>query len=165
MGNRVYSVSGDNQTLVAAPFLVHINPMAAGAAGSGFEIMRFWCDQRANATSAMFGLLIGHKASVFPTMVGATPQKTQLGDPVSGIVSGTGAAGTAGINSSADGAGTHTVVIPTNFNALNGCLYVPTAADAFTYMPGGVQAFAVKCASTWTSLTGWSFGAIYREIG
>src|SRR6185369_89062 len=117
---REYTVSGDNQTVVAAPQLVQLNPSAGGAGIPGFEVLRAWASQRANATSAQQGIKLGTKVTAFATVVGATPAKTKLGDPAANLVSGTGAAGTAGINSSANGAGTEVGVYPDNFNVLNG---------------------------------------------
>src|SRR5207244_10252361 len=105
--SREYSVSGDNQTVVAAPQLVFLNPSAGGAGVPGFEVLRCWCSQRANATSAQQGVRLGTKVTAFPTLVSATPAKTKLGDPTAALAGGTtGAAGLAGINSSANGGGT-----------------------------------------------------------
>lgn len=162
---REYIVSGDNQTVVAAPHLVHLNPSAGGAGIPGFEVLRAWCSQRANATSAQQGVALGTKVTAFGTVVGATPAKTKLGDPTANLVSGTGGVGTAGINSSANGAGTFTQVYPDNFNALNGWLWVATPPETFMFMPGGTSAFSHSFTSTPTTLTGWSFGVCYREIG
>jgi hypothetical protein len=162
---REYTVSGDNQTVVAAPQLVHLNPSAGGAGIPGFEVLRAWCSQRANATSAQQGIKLGTKVTAFATVVGATPAKTKLGDPTANLVSGTGAAGTAGINSSANGAGTEIGVVPDNFNVLNGWLWVATPAETMMFMPSGTSAFIQAFTSTPGTLTGWTFGVCYREIG
>jgi hypothetical protein len=162
---RCYTVTGDNQTVVAAPQLVHLNPSASGAGIPGFEVLRAWVSQRANATSAQQGVRLGTKLTVFATVVGATPAKTWLGDPTANLVSGTGAAGTAGINSSANGAGTEIGVYPDNFNVLNGWLWIPTPQETMQFMPGGTSAFFHQFLSTPGTLTGWSFGVVYREIG
>lgn len=162
---REYTVSADAQTVVAAPQLTFLNPMAAGAAGVGFEVIRAWVSQRANATSAQQGVRLGSKASVFPTMVGATPAKTKIGDPVSGLVAGTGAAGTAGVNSSANGAGTEIGIVPDNFNVLNGWTWVATPSETMQFMPGGLQGHFMQFTNTPATLTGWSFGVCFREIG
>lgn len=162
---REYSVSGDNQTVVAAPQLVWLNPSAAGAGVPGFEVIRAWVSQRANATSAQQGVRLGTKLTVFPTMVGATPAKLKLGDPTANMVSGTGAAGTTGINSSANGAGAEIGVYPDNFNVLNGWLWVPTPSETFQFMPGGTSGFFHQFTSTPGTLTGWTFGVVYRELG
>src|SRR3954470_19128270 len=126
MADRTYSVTGDNQTVVAAPQLVFLNPSAGGAGVPGFEVLRCWVSQRANATSAQQGARIGTKVTAFPTLVSATPAKVGgLGLPTAHLAGGTtGAAGTAGINSSANGGGTEIGVYPDNFNVLNGHLVV-----------------------------------------
>ena len=162
---REYSLSGASQTVVAAPQLCWINPPAGGATAAGAELIRCWCSQNANATSAQQGIRIGQKASVFPTMVGATPNPLKLADPASKFASGTGAAGTAGINSSANGAGTETGIYPDNFNVLNGWLWVPTPSETLVVMPGGSQGLFLQFTSTPGTLTGWTFGIIYREVG
>jgi hypothetical protein len=55
---------------------------------------------------------LGTKLTAFPTLVSATPAKTKLGDPTANLVGGTtGAAGQAGINSSANGGGTEIGVV------------------------------------------------------
>lgn len=166
MADRSYTVSGDNQTVVAAPQLVFLNPAAGGAGVPGFEVLRAWASQRANATSAQQGIRLGTKVTAFPTLVSATPAKTALGLPTASLVGNTtGAAGTAGINSSANGAGTEVGVVPDNFNVLNGWLWVATPAETLVFMPGGTSGFFEQFTNTPGTLTGWSFGVCYREIG
>src|SRR3954471_9223067 len=116
MADRTYSVGGNNQTVVAAPQLVFLNPSAGGAGVPGFEVLRAWVSQRANATSAQQGVRLGTQGTAFPTVVSATPAKVGgLGLPTANIVGGTaGAAGTCGINSSANGAGAEIGVVPDN---------------------------------------------------
>lgn len=164
--SREYTVSGDNQTVVAAPQLIFLNPAAGGAGVPGFEVLRGWCSQRANATSAQQGIRIGTKVTAFPTLVTVTPAKTKLGDPTASLVGNTtGAAGTAGINSSANGAGAELGIYPDNFNVLNGWLWVATPPETVILMPGGTSSFALQFTSTPGTLTGWSWGVCYREVG
>lgn len=163
---REYTVSGDNLTVVAAPQLVFLNPNAGGAGIPGFEVLRCWASQRANATSAQQGVRLGTKLTAFPTLVSATPAKTKLGDPTAALVGNTtGAAGTSGINSSANGGGTEIGVYPDNFNVLNGWLLVFTPVETMMFMPGGTSGFFHQFTSTPGTLTGWSAGCCYREIG
>ena len=163
---REYTVSGDNITVAVAPQLVHLNPAAGGAGIPGFEVLRAWCSQRANATSNQQGIRLGTKLTAFPTLVSATPAKTKLGDPTANLTGNTtGAAGTAGINSSANGAGAEIGVYPDNFNVLNGWLWVATPPETMQFMPGGTSSFFEQFTNTPTALTGWSFGVCYREIG
>lgn len=163
---REYTVSGDNITVVAAPQLIFLNPSAGGAGVPGFEILRAWCSQRANATSNQQGIRLGTKLTAFPTLVTVTPAKTKLGDPTANLVGNTtGAAGTAGMNSSANGAGAEIGVYPDNFNVLNGWLWVATPPETLQFMPGGTSGFFQQFTSTPVALTGWSYGCCYREIG
>lgn len=167
MADRTYSVGGDNLTVAAAPQLVFLNPSAGGAGIPGFEVLRCWASQRANATSAQQGVRLGTKVTAFPTLVAATPAKVGgLGLPTANLTGNTtGAAGTAGINSSANGAGTEIGVYADNFNVLNGHLFVATPPETLVFMPGGTSGFFYQFTSTPGTLTGWSCGVIYREIG
>src|SRR4051812_35377885 len=167
MADRTYSVTGDNQTVVAAPQLVFLNPSAGGAGIPGFEILRCWVSQRANATSNQQGVALGTKLTAFPTLVSATPAKVGgLGLPTANLVGNTtGAAGSAGINSSANGGGAEIKQVADNFNVLNGWLYIPTPAETMMFMPGGTSGFFHQFTSTPSTLTGWSWGVIYREVG
>lgn len=167
MADRTYSVTGDNQTVVAAPQLVFLNPSAGGAGVPGFEVLRCWVSQRANATSNQQGVALGTKLTAFPTLVSATPAKVgSLGLSTANLVGNTtGAAGSAGINSSANGGGAEIKTVPDNFNVLNGWLFVPTPPETMLFMPGGTSGFFQQFTSTPTTLTGWSWGVIYREVG
>lgn len=161
---REYSVFASGITVAGASTLVHINP----AAGQTIEIIRAWCSQAANATSAQIEIEMGFKASVFPTLTTKTPQKMKSSDPVSLITGGTaGAAGTAGINASAEGAGATTVLYQDAFNALQGWLWTPSQILGETYMVNSAAALAfyLKFSAAPTTTTGWKFGLTYREMG
>ncbi len=165
--SREYVISGDNVSVSGAPQLVFMNPAAGGAGIPGFEVLRCWASQRANATSAQQGIRLGTKLTQFPAaLTGATPAKTKLGDPTASLVSGvSGAAGTCGINSTSSGTGTEIGVYPDNFNVLNGWLWVATPPETMMFMPGGTSGFFEQFTSTPGTLTGWSFGVVYREVG
>jgi hypothetical protein len=161
---REYIVQGKNITVAGASTLVAINPPT----GRTIEIIRAWCSQIANATSAQVAIEMGFKATAFSTLTSATPEKTKASDPVSFIVGGTaGAAGTAGINASAEGAGTHTTKYPDAFNALQGWLWTPSFAGGETFVLSSADAlaFALKFSAAPATLTGWNFGVAYREVG
>jgi hypothetical protein len=161
---REYIVQGKNITVAGASTLVAINPPT----GRAIEIVRAWCSQIANATSAQVAIEMGFKATAFSTLTSATPEKTKASDPVSFITGGTaGAAGTSGINASAEGAGTHTTKYPDAFNALQGWLWTPSFAggESFILSSADSLAFALKFSAAPATLTGWNFGVAYREIG
>lgn len=161
---REYSVVGKNITVAGATTLVAINPPS----GRVIEIIRCWVSQIANATSAQVAIEMGFKASAFSTLTSATPEKLKPSDPISYITGGTaGAAGTAGINASAEGAGTHTTKYSDAFNALQGWLWTPSQAFGESYILSSADslAFALKFSAAPATLTGWNFGVTYRELG
>lgn len=160
--SREYILSGTNLTLAnAAVTLGFINP---GATAS-IEILRAWVSQSGTTTQAMVRVQMNTQVSVFPTLVSATPAKLKLSDPVSLIVGGTaGAAGTCGINASAEGAGAKTVITPDTFNNLAGWLWVPTPAETIVLNAGAASGFGLHLPAAPASLTGWNFGIVFREI-
>lgn len=160
---REYVVKGSNITVVnAICTLIIINPVA----GTVIEIIRAWVSQHANATSAQQRIHLGTKATAFGTYTAATPEKIKTGDPASGITGGTaGAAGTAGINASAEGGGTLTEKIPDAFNVLNGWLWIPTPNETIMVRAADSLAFVMHFPAAPTTLTGWNFGVVYRELG
>lgn len=157
----VYTVTGKAQTVVAAPQAVFINP---GTTAS-LQVLRAWMSQNANATSAQQGVKTFTKITIFPTLVSATPALTSTIDQASKITGGTaGAAGTSGINSSANGAGAETDVYPDNFNVLNGWLWVPTPTDLLILSAGSASGGGLAFVGTPGTLTGWTFGLEFQEI-
>lgn len=164
---REYSVVGKNITLTGTnPItLVAINPGASRV----IEIVRAWVSQNANATSAQLGIELGLKATAFSTLTSATPEKLKTSDPVSLITGGTaGAAGTAGINASAEGGGTFTTKYPDAFNALNGWLWTPSFTGGESFIVSGADSLAAALrihSTTPGTLTGWNFGMTFRELG
>ncbi len=161
---REYSVKASGITVAGATTLVAINP----AAGQTIEIIRAWASQNANATSAQVAIELGFKASAFSTLTSSAPQKIKSSDPASLIVGGTaGAAGTSGINATVEGAGVTTLLYPDNFNSLQGWLWVPSFALGETYMlnSAAALAFYMKFTTAPASLSGWSFGVTFRELG
>lgn len=162
---REYTVGGQNITIAsAAVTLVAINPPA----GRTIEIIRCWASQASTTTSAQAEMTLGFKATAFSTLVSTTPEKTKSGDAISYIIGGTaGAAGTAGINASAEGAGTFTVKYGDCFNVLQGFLWAPylTGGDSYVLAGADSLAFAMKFRATPSTLTGWSFGVTFRELG
>lgn len=162
MARGVYTIRADNQTVISGPpvTLVFINPGTTAT----IEILRCWASQRANATSAQQGIQLSTQVTAFPTVVSATPVATSLIDQASKITGGTsGAAGTCGVNASAEGAGAKTILYSDNFNVLNGWLWVPTPADTIVLSAGSASGFGLCFSSVAGTLTGWSFGLEYRE--
>lgn len=162
---REYHVKGQNITIAnAAVTLVAINP----AAGQTLEFVRAWVSQTSSTTSAQFAIELGLKATAFSTLVSATPQKTKSSDPAS-LISGntTGAAGTSGINASAEGAGATTLLYPDSFNSLVGWTWTPSMnfGEAYELNSAAALAFYLKFSIAPSTLTGWNFGVTFRERG
>lgn len=161
---REYSVGMLNVTVTGAVDLaqVFINP---GTTAS-LEFLRAWCSQAANATSAQQSVALRTQVTAFPTLTGATPRKLKLLDPISAIVSGTaGAAGTSGVNASVAGAGAKSEVYDDNFNVLNGWLWVPTPRDTIIMNASAASGFGLYFPVQPSTLTSWSAGLSYAELG
>lgn len=160
---REYIVGGGGITLAnQAVTLVFVNP----AATCGFEVLRASAGQTGTATSAQQRVQFNTQVTAFPTLVSATPAKTKFGDPASAITGGTaGAAGTAGINASAEGAGSKTVVQNDTFNNLNGYLWVPTPRELYSMGAGISSGFGFHLPVAPGTLTNWQFALTYGELG
>jgi len=153
-----------NATVTGAVDLaqVFVNP---GVTAS-LEFLRAWCSQAANATSAQQSVALRTQVTAFPTLTSATPRKLKLLDPASAITGGTaGAAGTAGVNASVAGAGAKSEVIDDNFNVLNGWLWVPTPRDTIIMNASAASGFGLYFPVQPGTLTSWSAGMTYAELG
>ncbi len=159
---RVFDVSGENITITGSNTLVFINPPAAP--GVSIRILRAWASQHGTATSQQIGIKHVTQVTAFPTLTSATPRPKALHDAASAITGGTaGAAGTCGINASAEGAGTKTTRFSDAFNNLNGYLWVPTPAEVIELSCGSASGYGLVLLTTPTTLTGWDFGVTFQE--
>jgi hypothetical protein len=160
---REYVVGGGGFTLAnQAVTLAFINP----AATVGFEVLRCAAGQTGTATSAQQRVQKNTQVTAFPTLVTATPSKTKFGDPASGITGNTtGAAGTAGINASAEGAGAKTIIDHDTFNNLNGYLWVPTPREIVVMGAGIASGFGLHLPVAPGSLTNWQVAVTFGELG
>lgn len=163
---REYDVVGQTQTVTAGCTLVLINPPAARL----IEIVRCWMGITGVASAqATFGIQLGLKAAVFGTYVAATPAKHNTSDAASFIAGNTtGAAATAGINASAEGAGAVTLLYPDTVNPQIPWVWLPSQNNGETYKVSGADslAFQMKLVGTAPStLAGWNFGVTFRELG
>ena len=164
---REFTVSVGNQT-VGANTLVFINP--AAAPNVGIRILRCWASQAANATSAQQRVQLVRQVTAFPTLVSATPRPLKSADTIASIIVGntTGAAGTCGVNASAEGAGAKTVIVEDAFNVLNGYLWTPSmngSSNELLELPAGsASGFGLFLPIAPTTTTGWSFGVTFAEF-
>jgi hypothetical protein len=161
---REFMVSTGGITVVGATTLIAFQPAAAPAVN--IETLRFWVSQSANATSAQQRVELATKASVFPTLTTYTPSKLKVADAnASTLVGGTAVVpGSVGINASAEGAGTQTIIMDDAFNVLNGWLHVPTPAETRVFPASYASGVELYFPVTPGTTTNWAFGMIYREI-
>lgn len=161
---KEYSVGGGGLTLVnAVVTLAFINPPAAVA--PMINILRMWASQQGSATSAQQRIQAETQVTAFPTLVSATPRHLRRSDTVASLITGgtAGAAGTCGINASAEGAGSKTVMFEDNFNVLNGYLWVPTPREVIELAAGDASGFGLYLPAAAASLTNWACGINFGE--
>ena len=121
---RSYNLIGANMTLANQPVtLAFLRPGTTCA----LRVQRIEISQSSSTTSAQQRVQIVSQVTAFPTLTSATPGKLHSSDPASQITGGTsGAAGTSGINASAEGGGSKTVLWESAFNIVGpGFLWLP----------------------------------------
>jgi hypothetical protein len=163
---REFSVGGDgltlaNQAVTLAGFLMPTATL------TNVEVLRCWASQQGSATSAQQRIQVVNQASVYPTVVTATPQPLKSGDATVSVLSGvagTLTAGKCGINASAEGAGGKTVKFGDNFNVLNGYLWVATPRETMVMPTNGTSSFGLFLPAAATSLSNWAVGINYGEV-
>lgn len=162
MARGVYILKGQGMTVLnAAVTLAFIRPSATVP----LEILRVLISQDGSAVSAQQSIQIHRKVAVMPTLVSATPEKTWAGDAASSVIGGVaGAAGTSGINASAEGAGAETLILPDSFNVLNGWLYLPSERERPILEAAAAYGFAVKFPVAPATFTRWNVAVIFREL-
>lgn len=158
-----YSLTAAGITLAnQAVTLTFVNPPAAPNLDLSFR--RFWVGQSNNMASAQQRVQLNTQLSVFPTLVTATPTKMTVVDSASLITGGTaGAAGTSGINASAEGAGTKTVIWQDTFNVINGWLLVLTPDEYIEMGSSATSGLGLHLPVAPGTLTNWAFGCTWSE--
>jgi hypothetical protein len=161
---REFAIAAGGITVAGATTLIFVNP--AAAPNVNIEFTRFWIGQSANATSAQQRAQIETQVTAFPTLTSATPAKLKKADPNASVIAGgtAGAAGTSGINASAEGAGAKTAVFDDVFNVLNGWLHVPTPPETIVMPAGFASGLGLFLPVAPATLTNWAFGEIFREV-
>jgi len=162
--SREYTITASNLTLANQPVtLIGLRPGTTCA----LEILRMWVAQSASVVSAQQRIEWGTQVSAFPTVTGATPVKLKTGDPISQIVSGTGlAAGTCGVNASAEGGGAKSPMGAASFNVVGeGYTWLPTPDETIILSPGLASSFYFFLPVAATTLTGWDVGMTFKELG
>jgi hypothetical protein len=163
--SRQFTVGGGGLSLAnAVVTLVFLNPPAAPSLD--MEILRMWAAQQGSATSAQQRIQVETQVTAFPTLVSATPRPLKHGNPTASLLTGgtAGAAGTTGINASAEGAGTKTVKFDDVFNVLNGYLWVPTPRETIKMPAGSTSGLGLYLPAAAASLTNWAAGMNFDEV-
>lgn len=161
MARGTYILPATNITLANQPVtLLWINP----GTDATLEIIRVWCSQAANATSAQQRVQINSQVTAFPSgMTVQEPQRTTALDVISTIVgNASGAAGTCGIDATTEG-GTKTVLMPDAFNVLNGWLWVATPEETIMHSASLASGIGVHFPAAPATLTAWNAGLVYAE--
>lgn len=159
---REYSITANGLTVSGAKTLIFLNVGTTRA----IEIVRFWIGQSGTATGEMVRMQAVTQVSAFPTLTSYTPLPLKLGDGASAITGATnGAAGTCGINASAEGAGAKTVRFERSFYNLNGTEWLAGPHDSIVLAPSGTSGFGLYIPAAPTGTGGWNATLIYRELG
>jgi hypothetical protein len=163
---REYLVPMTNATLGGSVTLIWVQVMAA-APVTALEFLRAWASQSSSTTSTQQRVQINTQVSTFPTLTSQAPIRTKAGDPASLISGGTaGAAGSSGVNASAEGAGAKTPLIPDVFNILNGYLWTATPRETIIETPQATaHGLGLHFPATPPSATGWNGGLVFAELG
>lgn len=161
---REFAVSLGGATVTGSTTLVFLNPKAAP--NFNISVMRCWIGFGGTATSAQQRVQLNSQIANFPTLTAATPASLKRADPNVSILVGStsGAAATAGVNSSSEGTGTQTQIIDDAFNVLNGWLWIPTPPETLIFPAGSISGFGMKFPTTPSVLTTWSFGVDFAEV-
>lgn len=164
--SREYSIPMSNVTVAGASTLVFLQVMAT-APVCAIEFIRAWATQSSDTTSRQLRIQINTQVSTFPTLSAQAPVATKAGDPASKISGGTGgAAGTCGVNASAEGAGAKTVLYPDSFNILTGWLWTPSPRETYIETPQATaHGFGISFPASPSNTTGWNAGLVFAELG
>lgn len=162
--DQAYNIVLDNGTVIASGELVTLRAATAWSSrGSLLEVLRMTVSQRGTSTSQQLGIRWGQKASAFGTFTAATPAPTSIGVVASAIAGSTSnAAASAGVNASANGAGTFTPLGVDSFNNLNGFIWVPAPEERVWIGPD--LTLVLQLQGTPTTLTGWNACLTFREL-
>ncbi len=158
-----YSLAAGGITLAnQAVTLTFVNPIASP--NLDFKFWRWWINQSNNMASAQQRVQISTQVTAFPTVVSQTPAKLSIADAASLITGNTtGAAGTCGINASAENGGAKTVIWADAFNVVSGWLLVATPDEIIEMAAGAASGVGLHLPVAATTLTNWAFGCTWNE--
>lgn len=159
-----YVITMANQTVIADSEMITLRAATSySSRASVLQLLRMTCSQSGTSTSQELAVRWGLKASAFGTFTSTTPAPVIIGAVASAITgSTTNAASSSGTDSSANGAGTLTVLGQEGFNNLNGWLWIPTPEERPIVGPD--LTWVLQLQGTPTTLTGWSATLTFVEM-
>lgn len=162
--SNAYIIPMLDQTIIADSEMVIVRAATAWTSrGSLLEVLRMSCSQRGTATSQQLGIRWGLKASAFGTYTATTPVPRYLNAVASALAGSTSnAAASAGTDSSANGAGTLTVLDGRGFNNLAGFEWIATPEEKIIVGPD--LTFLLQLQGTPATLTGWYASIEFGEL-
>ena len=157
--SRACTVGGSNITIAGGKVLVFSNVDG----DVGIDVLRCWMGQDSTETNEQQRVDLITQVTAFPTVTSVEPAPHLFGAP-SRIVGATdGAVGTCGIDSTDDGAGSQTLILPDSFNNLLGWLWVATPEERSIIRAAEASGFGLKLATGPTPTTGWTLGVTERD--
>jgi hypothetical protein len=166
--SRAYTLDAANVTLANnSPVSIAFLQVPTAAPIVVVEFLRAYCSQSNSNSGVQQRIQIATQVTTFPTLTSQAPQPVWASDPASKIGGGTaGAAGTSGINASAEGSGAKTVLVADAFNTLNGWLWVPTPYETIVESAQSTaHGIAVSLPAAPGTLSAWNGGFTFRELG
>ena len=159
----VYTINSGGAVTIANAALTLIF-LHVGATQS-LQVLRCKASQRGTTTLEMVGVQLVTQVSAFPTLTAATP-RAHDGWSTSQIAGGTaGAAGTCGINATAEGGGARTIRFEDSFSNLVGFEWRPyTEDEIWTLQAGSASGFGLYFPAALTGRTSWTFDMTFREL-
>tara|TARA_R110000822_G_scaffold137399_7_gene274899 strand:- start:1455 stop:1943 length:489 start_codon:yes stop_codon:yes gene_type:complete len=162
MSHRTFSIVSPTATVAGSQSLIVIRPPVDGV---NLEVIEARISQNGTTTAEQVRCAIGLKSSAYQTVTAGTPVAMRQGGTASVITGGTAvAAGTSGVNASAEGGGTFVPLVEDGFSNVNGWVWLPMPDSRIVIPSGSADALTLKLASTPTGLTGWSAVLIFREL-
>ena len=160
---RIYIVKAEAVALAGsgANTICWVNP---GATRS-LRVFRLHASQSGSVTAGMVRIRLSRQVSVFPTLTSATPERVDPGDAASVITGATnGAAGTSGINASAEGAGGKTSIAEWAFlNTAGFDLWLPEK-EQIVLPAGATSGLAMHFPAAPASTAGWNGQLWFEEV-
>ena len=163
MSAGVYSIVAKGVTVIGANTMVFVH----SGTSATLKILRCSISQGdKTAASEQQAVALYTQVTAFPTLVTATPfQLGGVNDAASAITGGTaGAAGTCGINASAEGGGAKTLGPSAGFNNLNGWEWVATPKGEIILPASSLSGFGILLVTTPTVKTLWYAYIDYEEL-